>query len=507
MNNSADKSPLTSASGVWMDFNGVDVLKDAAIELWGGEIHGIVGENGAGKSTLARIIGGVHVPRAGVIRVDGRPVHIPSPRAAMAMGIALIHQEPLIFPELSVAENIFIGRQPTRRGAVDWRRMFSEAAGILASLGVHLSPRARVGGLSIADQQMVEMAAALSQQARVLLMDETTAALTPTEVERLFGIMRRLRDQGRALAFISHRLEEVLAICDRITVLRDGAVVGQLPTKETSIDQVLKLMVGRPMEAMFARDVKHKPGQVLLEVRKLSRRGRFQDVSFDVRAGEIVALAGLVGAGRTDVARAIFGVEPADGGQVLIDGRPVRIRSPRDAMAHGLALVPEDRQHHGLLMPLNVWHNATLPVIGRLCSFGWLRNGAARSATAQYVHRLGIRLRHLEQPVRKLSGGNQQKLVLSKWLLSRPRIMILDEPTRGIDVGAKAEVHRLIAELAAAGVGILMISSELPEVLAMSDRILVMREGRLTAQFARAEATAQRIIAAATGQVCTAGAP
>ena len=497
---SYETPPLVGASGIYKDFGGVDVLKDATIDLRGGEIHGIVGENGAGKSTLAKIIGGVHTPRAGMIRVNGGPAHIPNPRAAIAQGIALIHQEPLTFPDLTVAENIFIGRQPKRGGVVDWARMFREAGEILTTLGVHINPRVNVGGLSIADQQMVEMAAALSQQARVLLMDETTAALTPSEVERLFAIMRRLRDQGAALAFIGHRLEEIFAICDRITVLRDGNVVGQLVTRETSIDQVLRLMVGRPMEAMFARDVKHRPGEVILEVRQLCRRGEFDGISFQVRAGEIVGLAGLVGAGRTEVARAIFGIERPDSGEILIAGKQVRVRSPRDAMAQGLALVPEDRQHHGVLMPINVWQNATLPIVGSLSRLGWLRNGAARAATVEYVGRLGIRLRHVGQPIRELSGGNQQKVVLSKWLLSKPRIMILDEPTRGIDVGAKAEVHRLMAELAAGGVAILMISSELPEILAMSDRILVMREGRLAAEFAQAEATAERVIAAATGQ-------
>ena len=495
-----DPGVLVYGEGLCKSFGGVSVLKNANVALRAGEVHGLVGENGAGKSTLAKLIGGVHIPTAGRIFVNGQETPIHTPAAAIARGIALIHQEPLTFPDLSVAENIFINRQPRSMGRVYWRGMFDEAQRILASLGVQIDPRAKVRGLSIADQQTVEMAAAISQHARVLLMDETTAALTPREVQDLFRVMRQLRDGGAALAFIGHRLEEIFEICDRITILRDGAIVGQKLTRETSIPEILHLMVGRPMDSMFARDIQHQPGPVALEVRDLCGE-RFSNISFSVRQGEIVGLAGLVGAGRTEVARAIFGVEPVESGEVLIGGKPVRIGDPRDAMELGLALVPEDRQHHGVLMPMSVWQNTTLAICDRLARFGWVGDAAARSATNDYVARLRVRLRNINQPIRELSGGNQQKIVLAKWLLTKPKVIILDEPTRGIDIGAKAEVHRLVSELAAQGMAVLMISSELPEVLAMSDRIMVMREGRLVRELTRAGASAARVIAAATGQV------
>jgi len=496
-----ERTPLVKAVGLHKAFGGVDVLKNANLELLPGEIHGLVGENGAGKSTLAKLIGGVHVPRAGTIEVNGRAVHFHRPHDAIAQGIALIHQEPLTFPDLSVAENIFIGRQPYRHGRIDWEAMVREAAKTLESLGVKIDPRAKVRGLSIADRQMVEMAAALSQHAKILLMDETTAALTPSEVKRLFGVMRQLRDQGAALAFIGHRLEEIFEICDRITVLRDGEIVGERLTKETSISEILRLMVGRPMETLFARETRHEIGATALETRGLTREGQFSDINLRVRAGEVVGLAGLVGAGRTEVARAIFGIEKVDAGEVLVGGEAIENNRPREAMAKGVALVPEDRQHHGVLMPMSVWQNATLAIVDRLAKFGWRQDAAARDVARGEVNRLDVKLRDIGQPIRDLSGGNQQKVVLAKWLATKPKVMLLDEPTRGIDIGAKAEVHRLIAELAAAGMAVLMISSDLPEVLAMSDRILVMREGRIVAEFSRQEATVERVIAAATGQV------
>jgi rhamnose transport system ATP-binding protein len=477
------------------------VLKNANLELLPGEIHGLVGENGAGKSTLAKLIGGVHVPRAGTIEINGRTVHFHRPHDAIAQGIALIHQEPLTFPDLSVAENIFISRQPYHHVRIDWEAMVGEAAKTLESLGVKIDPRTKVRGLSIADRQMVEMAAALSQRAKVLLMDETTAALTPSEVKRLFGIMRQLRDQGAALAFVGHRLEEIFEICDRITVLRDGEIVGERLTKATTIDEILRLMVGRPIEALFAREAKHEIGATALETRGLTRAGQFSDINLGVRAGEVVGLAGLVGAGRTEVARAIFGIGKVDAGEVLVGGEPIQNNRPREAMAKGVSLVPEDRQHHGVLMLMSVWQNATLAIVDRLAKFGWRRDAAARELARGAFNRLDVKLGDIGQPIRELSGGNQQKVVLAKWLATKPKVMLLDEPTRGIDIGAKAEVHRLIAELAAAGMAVLIISSDLPEVLAMSDRILVMREGRIVAEFSRQEATAERVIAAATGQV------
>lgn len=503
-----DPLPVLKTNGIYMAFGRVDVLRDVTFEIYPGEVHGLVGENGAGKSTLAKIIAGVHQPRAGTIQFSangGRlsAVEIPSPHAATQLGIALIHQEPLTFPELDIAENIFIGRQPMSRGfrRVDWSKMYRQSEEILHSLGVNLDAHQKVRGLSIADQQMVEMAGALSQDARILLMDEPTAALTPNEVKELFAIMRKLRDQGTAIVFVSHRLDEVFEICDRITVLRDGELIGVRNKDETNVDEIIRMMVGRPLSALYERGAKSTVGDTLLEVQGLSRNRKFYDISFDVKAGEIVGLAGLVGSGRTEVARALFGTLDIDQGIVRFAGKQVHIHHPRQALAEGVIYLPEDRQHHGLVMPMSVTENTTLPILGQLANWGWLRNQNERKITQDYVEKLRIVLRNINQPVRELSGGNQQKVVISKWLLSKPRVMILDEPTRGIDIGAKSEVHHLMGELAAQGMGILMISSELPEVLAMSDRILVMKEGRITGRFTKAEATAEKIMAAATGQV------
>lgn len=497
------KSPILEVSGIYMAFGRIDVLKDVSLKLYPGEVHALMGENGAGKSTLAKIIAGVHRPRLGQIAVNGQEVVIPSPHIATNMGIALIHQEPLSFPGLSVAENIFTGRQPVqgRSVIVNWKEIYRRSKELLNSLGLRIDPKARVRGLSIADQQMVDIAAALSQEAKVLLMDEPTAALTPNEVDRLFTIMRKLREQGTSIVFISHRLEEVFTIADRISVMRDGEMVGQRIPAETSADEIIHLMVGRELTKLFERPTNYQIGAPVLQVRNLSRAGKFQDVSFEVRAGEIVGMAGLVGAGRSFVGQSIFGIAPVDRGEIVIEGNPAQISSPREAMARGLAYVPEDRQQQGLFMPMSIAQNATLPTINHLARYGWLRNEAERKATYEYVERLRIILRNVDQPVRELSGGNQQKVVLSKWLMSKPKVIILDEPTRGVDIGAKAEVHRLMGELAAQGIGILMISSELPEIMAMSDRVLVMHEGRLAACLDKSELTAERIMAAATGQM------
>lgn len=494
-------TPILSTHNLHMAFAGVDVLKGVSISLHPGEVLGLVGENGAGKSTLAKIIAGVHQPTAGEIKYQGQTVHIPSPHVAADLGIALIHQEPLTFPDLDVAENIFAGRQPLKGRVVDWGMMYKRVQELLTSLGVQIDPRAKVRGMSIADQQMIEMAAALSHTVKVVLMDEPTASLTPSEVAHLITNIRRLRDQGVAIVFISHRLEEVFEICDRVMVLRDGELIDERDVKTTTIEEIIRLMVGRPLSALFERQAGTNYGKPMLEVRQLSRTKKFTDISLDVRAGEVVGLAGLVGAGRTDVGRALFGMLDTDSGEVRLDGKPLKIKSPREAMAHGLVYVPEDRQHHGLLMPMAISQNMTLSILERLSPRGWLRETDERSTSQEYVQKLRIALRHIRQAVRELSGGNQQKVVLSKWLLTKPKVIILDEPTRGIDIGAKAEVHHLMGELAAQGLAILMISSELPEILAMSDRIVVMREGRIVARLEKGEATQERIIAAATGQV------
>ncbi|MEZ0327002.1 MAG: sugar ABC transporter ATP-binding protein [Fimbriimonas sp.] len=484
--------------GLRMSFGGVEVVKGVDIELRPGEVNAIIGENGAGKSTVAKLLAGVYRPTGGSIAVGGSEVVLQSPRHAISRGIALIHQEPLTFPDLDVAENIFVGHQPSSRFGLDWRRMRTQAQAILDSLGVKLDPRAKVGGLSVADQQMVELAAALSHDAKVFLFDETTASLTPKEVEELFVIIRRLREQRCAIAFVSHRLDEVLAISDRITVMRDGDKVGELTPASTSVDEIVRLMVGRALATSEPRTM-HGDGDVALEVRGLTVPGRVKSVSFQISSGEIVGLAGLVGAGRTDVARAIFGIAKPSSGTLLVSGKEVRINNPRQAMKLGLALVPEDRQHEGLLMPMSITRNATLAILRQLATAGWVRDRAANDLTEREADKLQLVRRSTDQTVAELSGGNQQKVVLAKWLVTKPSILILDEPTRGVDVGAKAEVHRLIRELAAQGLAVLMISSDLSEVLEMSDRILVMREGRLAGELPRGAPAEAVMQAAATG--------
>jgi rhamnose transport system ATP-binding protein len=491
--------------GIEKAFSGVRVLQAVSFDLRGGEVHTLMGENGAGKSTLMKILAGVYQPDGGIIRLDGRGVTLASPHAAQRQGIALIHQEPLSFPDLSVAENIFIGRgMPVNRaGLLDWPTMRGRAREVLGALGVDLDPRARVRGLSVALQQMVELAAALAQRARILLMDEPTAALTPREVEDLFRIVRQLRAARCGVVFISHRLPEVFGISDRITVLRDGQLIGTRAAGQTTPEEIIRMMVGRELGQLYDKTPTPRAAaadQPLLEVRGLSRQGCFQDISLELKAGEIVGLAGLVGAGRTDVGQALFGITPAERGAILRNGRPVQIRSPQDAAKHKIAYVPEDRQRHGLFPPMSVGANTAMADLRRVSRWGWLLASGQRRLAEAWRDKLSIRLRDVYQSVRELSGGNQQKVVLARWLQTDPEVLILDEPTRGIDVGAKAEVHRLMTDLARQGKAILMISSDLPEVLAMSDRVLVMREGRLTGAFARTEATQESIMAAATGQ-------
>lgn len=497
----SEQEPLLSVRGIIKRFGRAQVLTDIDLDLYPGEIHALVGENGAGKSTLTKIVSGLYPPDGGQIILEGKPITVPSPAAAQHMGIALIHQEPLSFPDLDVAENIFIGRQQRRGIAIDWAKMYTEAQRLLDDLGVAIDPRRRVRGLSIADQQMVEMASALSLNARMLIMDEPTAALTPSEVADLFIIMRRLRDQGTSILFISHRLEEVFEIADKISVLRDGEMVGQVQPAVSSREEIVRMMVGRPLSALFEKEQMAEFGEPRLEVRNLTTRGLFYDISFQVRGGEILCLAGLVGARRTEVARAIFGIEPPSSGEIWIDGRRVQVPNPKIAVQLGMAYVPEDRQKHGLLLPMRIDQNMTLPVLQEVSRLGWLNTSMEGQLARDWQGKLDIRMRGPDQSAWELSGGNQQKVVLSKWLLTGPKILILDEPTRGVDIGAKAEVHHLMSELAHQGIAILMISSELPEVLAMSDRILVMREGHMMGEFSRDEATQEKVMAAAVGQI------
>ena len=493
--------PVLALEHAEKSFGAVHALEDGDIALFGGEVHGLVGENGAGKSTLVKILAGVHRPEAGRLVIGGEEAIFDNAKQSQAAGIAIIFQEPTLFPDLSVAENIFVGTQPLKRfRRIDSRRMRREAAAVFEQLGVRIEPDRLARGLSIADQQLVEIAKALTTNAQVIVMDEPTAALTRTEVDRLFGIVETLRARGNAVLFVSHRLEEIFAICQRVTVMRDGRHVLTKPSGELTIEAVIRAMVGRDMDALFPK-VPTEAGDVVLKVDRLTREGVFTDVSFEVRSGEIVALAGLVGAGRTEVARAIFGIDRWDAGAVEIRGRRLPPGSPTAAMGAGIALVPEDRRQQGLIMDFSIERNIALASLDRVRRGGLIPRGSERRFARDWATRLQLKYGNLANPVWTLSGGNQQKAVLAKWLARQPTLLIVDEPTRGIDVGTKAEVHRLLSELAAQGVAVLMISSELPEVLGMADRVVVLFEGRVMREFARVEATEDSIMHAATGMV------
>ncbi|MBK8025902.1 MAG: sugar ABC transporter ATP-binding protein [Chloroflexi bacterium] len=492
--------PLLTLKDVSKSFPGVRALQGVHFDMMPGEVHALLGENGAGKSTLIKIISGVHEPDTGEIRLDGKPVHLTNPREAQAVGIATIYQELSLYPELTVAENIFMGHAPRRQlgpmKVINWAEMSSRAKEILASLNIHdLDVRRKVGSLSVGNRQRVEIAKALSINARILIMDEPTAALTEADVIRLFEIVRLLRQRGVAIIYISHRLGEVFELADRVTVLRDGQYIGTNAVKDVTPDHLISMMVGRTIDNLFPK-LDTTVGAPVLEVRSLWNKPLCRDVSFQVCAGEIVGLAGLVGSGRSEVAQTIFGITPAQSGEIILNGRPIRVRNPGDAMKHGIAYVPEDRGTQGLIREMRIRENVSLAVLKTLTETGFINRRAERELAAHAIEQLGIRAYSPEQLVSKLSGGNQQKVVVSKWLASKPKVLIMDEPTRGVDVGAKAEIHRLISELASQGLAILMISSELPEVLGMSDRVLVMREGRIVAEFARKDATQQNIVSA-----------
>ena len=496
-----DTTPLLVLEAATKSFGAVHALEDGSISLYPGEAHALLGENGAGKSTLVKILAGVHRPDSGRILLDGNEVSFTGPAASQAAGISIIYQEATLFPDLTVAENIFIGRQPLQAGRrIDRKQMNDEAAETFARLGVAIDPRRPARGLSVADQQIVEIAKALSFSSRIFVMDEPTAALSSAEVDRLFEVVRTLRRQGAAVLFISHRLEEVFALCQRVTIMRDGRFVRTDPVERLTVDDIIRSMVGRDLSALFPKTAT-TPGETVLQVERLTREGVFTDISFDVRAGEIVALAGLVGAGRSEVARAIFGIDRYDAGTVRISGQALPAASPVAAMDAGIGFVPEDRRLQGLVMDLAIDHNVALASLHRLGRFGLIKRAAERALARDWGARLQLKYGHLANPAWTLSGGNQQKVVLAKWLSREPSLLIIDEPTRGIDVGTKAEVHRLLDELVGRGVAVLMISSELPEVLGMADRVLVLREGRLAAELSRAEADEPSIMRAATGQL------
>ena len=480
-------------------FPGVIALDDVDLEVEPGEVHVLLGENGAGKSTLMKILSGSQGKDAGEIALDGVRVEIQGPRHAQALGIRTIYQELNLVPPLSAAANIFLGKEPGRWGLLDRAAAEGEAARLLAELGVTIDPGRPVRELGIAHQQMVEVAKALREEGRILIMDEPTSALTATEIGELFAAIERMRARGTSIIYISHRLEEVARIGDRATVMRDGRRVATLPARGTPIPELVRLMVDRDVGEHFPRR-RVAPGDELLRVENLVRGTAVRDVSFSLRRGEIVGITGLLGAGRTELARTLIGAEPADSGRVTVKGRAVSLRHPSQALAHSLGLVPEDRKTQGLVLGLSVARNAALTSTGRLSPWGVVSSAAESALADRCVRDLRIKTPSLGQPVRLLSGGNQQKVVLGKWLAAGVDVLIVDEPTRGIDVGAKVEIYELMNRLTAEGKAILMISSELPEVLGMSDRVLVMRGGRIVAEREAARTTQAEVLAFALGQ-------
>jgi rhamnose transport system ATP-binding protein len=485
---------------VGKSFGGVPALTDVSLDLRPGEVHALVGENGAGKSTLIRVVAGAHRPDSGTVELAGREVTLRDPRQARALGIAVIHQQPALFPDLTVAENIALGRE----GGGLWRRIDRarrrrEAADLVERLGAPIDADAPVSGLRMAEQQLVEIARAVGAEARVVVMDEPTAALSEREVERLLGIVRDLRGRGASVLYVSHRLDEVFALADRITVLRDGRVVVTRDVAGLGREELIRLMVGRDPGALFEKaDVpRGEPG---LELRGLSCRATgVRDVTFTVHRGEIFALAGLVGAGRTELARTVFGLTPSDGGDMLVGGSPARTSTPEDARRHGIAYVPEDRRRYGVVPEMSVAANSSLAVLRDLSRAGFVDLGGERRLAEGFVKALSIKTASVDAPVANLSGGNQQKVALARALATKPRVLILDEPTQGIDVGAKAEVHRLMGQLASEGMAILMISSDLPEVIGLADRVGVMRGGRVVGVLDRSRATPEAVLGLALG--------
>jgi len=484
-------------------FPGVQALKAVSLEFGVGEVHALVGENGAGKSTLIKILSGVYQPDSGSVELDGRVVTIPNPHAANSLGIETVPQEIHLVPLLSVAENIFLGRQPRRRVLIDEARRNKEARRILDDLEVQIDPEMPAGGLSAAKRQMVSIARALSTDARVIIFDEPTASLSQPEATVLFATIRRLKRRGMSVIYISHRLQEIFEIADRVTVLRDSAVIDTLDVEGANVDQIIAMMIGRERSQLFVRSEFTQPGDTVLKVEGLSVGAFVRDVSFEVRAGELLTLAGLVGSGRTEVVRAIYGADRIESGRIDFLGRPVKIRSPTDSLGLGIGLAPEDRRKDGLVLPMSVRENIVLAAINspkNPLARPWYSIRRVREVAARFVQILHIKLARLDQPARALSGGNQQKVVIAKWMATDSRLLILDEPTQGVDVGAKAEIYKLIGEFLRNGMAILMVSSDLSEVVAVSDRVLVMHRGRIVAEFDRQGISEEGVARAAVGQ-------
>jgi ABC-type sugar transport system ATPase subunit len=487
-------APVIQLQSVSKQYGSVRVLKDVSLEVLPGEVHALMGENGAGKSTIIKIMSGFHKANSGKILINGGPVQFESPRDAELNGIAVVYQELLLFPELTVAENIYLGHAPrTSWRTLDWNAMRTGARELLDSLDCHdLRVDQKVGELSVANRQRVEIAKALAQKPQLLIMDEPTAALTDVDVDRLLDVVRRLRSRGVATLYVSHRMPEIFALADRVSVLRDGACVATMDIADADQKKLVALMVGRPVEQMFPK-LSVPIGKTVLKVNQLSHGEVVKDVSFELRAGEILGVAGLIGSGRTELAHTIFGVTPATGGSIEVDGNPVTIKTPKAARDLGIAYVPEDRGLQGIVRSMTISENVSMAVLDRISAWSFIPLPVERKLAKDDIDRLSIRTHGPDQLVGELSGGNQQKVVLAKWLATSPRVLIMDEPTRGIDVGAKAEIHALMGRLAQEGLAILMISSELPEVLGLADRVLVMKDGRLVEEISRSEATSETV--------------
>jgi len=489
---------LLEMSGIGKTFPGVKALEGVNLTVREGQIHALLGENGAGKSTLIKILSGAYSRDEGEIRFEGEPVEIKAPSDAERLGISTIYQEFNLTPNMTIAENIFLGHLPTRAGVVDWATVRERSRELLDSLDVHLPVDTLTGTLPVAQQQMVEIAKALNRNTRVLVMDEPSAVLGERDIENLFSVVRRLQASGIGIVYISHRMKEIFELADEVTVLKDGRYVGTRQVADVAMDELVRMMIGRDLEDVYPVR-RTEPGAVVLKVSHLAQEHLARDVSFELRAGEIIGFAGITGSGRTEVARVVFGADRATAGEMELFGKPYRPRSPRDAIDHGVALVTEDRKRQGLLLKLQVYVNTTISGLDRLSRFGLLRLKDEQKLVNRWITNLRIKTPSPEFMVVNMSGGNQQKVVLARWLSLGIKVFIMDEPTRGIDVGSKAEIYQIMADLAEQGVAIIMISSELPEVLGMSDRVLVMREGRMVKELARHEATEEVVMQHAVG--------
>ena len=493
------EAAILELAGVSKTFPGVRALSEVDLRLYPGQVTALVGENGAGKSTMVKILTGIYQPDGGSIRMDGKAVSFPTAHHASQAGITAIHQETVLFDELSVAENIFIGHAPkTRRGLIDVGRMQREAREILAGIGAEIDAGVRLRDLGIANKHLVAIARALSIDSRIVIMDEPTAALSHKEIQELYALVEQLKGQGKAILFISHKFDEIFRIADRYTVFRDGALVGDGQIADVTQDELVRMMVGRSVDQIFPRR-DHRPGEAVLEVVGYSHPTEFEDVGFTLRRGEILGFYGLVGAGRSEFMQALFGITHPSKGSVRIDGEDAVIRSPAEAVRAGIVYVPEDRGRQGAVIGLPIFQNVTLPSLARTSRHGFIRLAEEFALAREYTERLDLRAASLDQDVGNLSGGNQQKVVIAKWLATQPRVIILDEPTKGIDIGSKAAVHEFMAELAGQGLAVVMVSSEIPEILGMSDRVIVMREGRIVAEFDRDELTPERLVRHAAG--------